>query len=94
MTHGSGDYVIAFSVHKEVRIRYRSPHAVEAKPIVRDDRLSPLFLAAKEATEEAVINSLLRATSVTGFQGHSADAIPIGRVVEICKKYGVRERSK
>ncbi|HJN08850.1 MAG: P1 family peptidase [Pirellulaceae bacterium] len=94
MTHGSGDYVIAFSVHKEVRIRYRSPHAVEAKPIVRDDRLSPLFLAAKEATEEAVINSLLRATSVTGFQGHSADAIPIDRVVEICKKYGVREGSK
>jgi len=92
MTHGSGDYVIAFSVHKEVRIRYRSSQAVETKPTFRDDRLSPLFLATKEATEEAVINSLLKATSVTGFQGRTADAIPIDRVVEICRKYGaIRE---
>jgi D-aminopeptidase len=92
MTHGSGDYVIAFSVHKEVRVRYRSAVAVERKPTVRDDRLSPLFLATKEATEEAVINSLLRATSVTGFRGRTSDAISIERVIEICKKHGaIRE---
>jgi D-aminopeptidase len=93
MTHGSGDYVIAFSTHKDVRIRYRSSQAVETKPVVRDDRLSPLFLATKEATEEAVINSLLKATSVTGFRGRAADAIPIDRVVEICKRHGaIRDR--
>ena len=88
MTHGSGDYVIAFSVHKEVRFRYRSSQAVESKPAIRDDRLSPLFLATKEATEEAVINSLLKATSVTGFRGRTSAAIPIDRVVEICRKHG------
>jgi D-aminopeptidase len=50
--------------------------------------MSPLFLGVIEATEEAIYNSLFRATSVTG-RGHTVDAIPIERTVEILKKYGV-----
>jgi D-aminopeptidase len=49
--------------------------------------MSPLFLAVIEATEEAIYNSLLRAVTVTG-SGHTVQALPIERTVEILKKYG------
>jgi D-aminopeptidase len=49
--------------------------------------MSPLFLAVIEATEEAIYNSLLRAVTVTG-SGHTVQALPIDRTVEILKKYG------
>ncbi|MEM6286101.1 MAG: P1 family peptidase [Bacteroidota bacterium] len=75
-TNGSGDYVIAFS---------NGPEA-EALP---NGALSPLFQAVAEATEEAVYNSMLRATSVTGHRG-TIEAIPVDRVVEILDAYGVR----
>jgi D-aminopeptidase len=88
MTHGSGDYVIAFSTAESVQV----PHTPEGRTrpitILRDESLSPLFQATKEATEEAVINSLLRATTVTGFKGRTSEAIPIDRLVDVCKKYG------
>lgn len=89
MTHGSGDYAIAFSTNPQVRVAHQASGPVSSKPALRDDRISPLFLAAKEAAEEAVVNSLLQATTVKGYQGHQAEAIPVDRVVEICKQYGV-----
>jgi D-aminopeptidase len=49
--------------------------------------MSPLFLACVEATEEAVYNSLLRATTVTGRAGARVEALPIDKTVEILKKY-------
>ena len=52
--------------------------------------MSPLFQAALEATEEAVYNSLLKATTVTG-NGVTAEAIPVDRVREILRKYGVTQ---
>ncbi len=48
--------------------------------------MSPLFLAVIEATEEAIYNSLLRATTTTG-RGHTVEALPIDKTVEILKKY-------
>lgn len=60
---GSGDYAIAFSV--------------EAGAAPSDDLLSPAFLATMEATEEALINSILRAETRTGFEGRVAHGIPI-----------------
>jgi D-aminopeptidase len=74
MSHGSGDYAIAFSTDRESPPRSEGP------------LLSALFVAAAEATEEAVLNSLLRATSVTGHGGHRAEAIPIERVRETLKQ--------
>ena len=50
--------------------------------------MSPLFQAVIEATEEAIINSLLKATTVTGKQKRTIEALPIDRVREILRKYG------
>jgi len=88
-SNGSGDYVVAFSTHPQCRMTERSEESVRTVPEVRNDRMSPLFLATVEATEEAVYNSMFQATDMEGRAGHKMDAIPIGRVVEICKKYGV-----
>jgi D-aminopeptidase len=52
--------------------------------------MSPLFQAVIEATEEAIINSLLKATTVTG-NGRTVEAIPIGRVRQILQKFGRQE---
>ena len=89
MTHGSGDYVIAFSTAGSVRISYGSQAKTQRREILHDEALLPLFQATREATEEAIINSLLKATTVTGTAGRTVKAIPINRVIEICKRYGV-----
>jgi D-aminopeptidase len=89
MTHGSGDYVIAFSTAPEVRASSRDGRRQRTQTTLRDSRLSPLFQAAREATEEAILNSLLRATTVEGFRKRKLEAIPIDRLVEICRRYGV-----
>ena len=49
--------------------------------------MSPLFLAVVEATEEAIYNALLRATTVTGRDGHCVEALPIDRTLEILSKH-------
>ncbi len=85
-TNGSGDYVIAFSTAPQNRIKYgeTAPRRFDFLP---NDSTSPLFLACVEATEEAVYNSLLRATTVTGRGGTRVEALPIERTIEILKKY-------
>ena len=92
MTHGSGDYVIAFSTAAEVRVDHARPGMTRTQTLLEDEALSPLFEAAREATEEAIINSLLKATEVTGYKGHDTQAIPVDRLVEICRRHGaIRE---
>jgi D-aminopeptidase len=85
-TNGSGDYVIAFSTAASVRLRHgeTSLRRVELLP---NDAISPLFLACVEATEEAVYNSLLRATTITGRAGTRVEALPLDKTIEILKKY-------
>lgn len=87
-SHSSGDYVIAFSNAESVRIPHRSEAAISTATLLRDDKLSPLFQAVAEATEEAIYNSLLRATTVRGHQGHEAQAIPVDEVKRLLKQYG------
>jgi D-aminopeptidase len=53
-----------------------------------NDAMSPLFLAAIEATEEAVYNSMFKATTMTG-NGHTVEALPIDKTVEILKEHRV-----
>lgn len=89
MTHGSGDYVIAFSTDKHSRRLYQDKKSVQSRPSIRDDSISPLFQGVKDATEESVINSLLRATTVTGQLGRRMEAIDIQQLLEICRKHGV-----
>lgn len=89
--NGSGDYAIAFSTARDVRIR---PATQSERNLPRNlkalgnDAMSPLFLAAIEATEEAIYNSLFRATTVTG-NGHKAEALPLDRTIEILRKHGL-----
>ena len=89
MTHGSGDYVISFSSDPRLRTPHEGDDAVEQRPRLRDDALSPMFQAVREATEEAVLNSIFMATTTRGQQGREVEAIPLERVVEICREHGV-----
>ena len=86
-SNGSGDYAIAFSVAREVRITSGTSPLRDVK-LLPNDAMSPLFEAAIEATEEAIINSLFRATTVTG-RGHTVEALPIDRTLEILRKYNL-----
>jgi D-aminopeptidase len=86
-SNGSGDYAIAFSTAQQVRIRSEDKASLRHVELLSNDAMSPLFLAMIEATEEAVYNSLLRATTTTG-RGHTVEALPIEKTTEILKKYG------
>lgn len=86
MSNGSGDYAIAFST------AYRIPYQSDMKPVempglIADEEMTFLFQAVEEATEEAIYNSLFMATTVRGFENHSAEAIPLDDVIRIMKKF-------
>lgn len=83
MTNGSGDYVIAFSTKNRVD----ASQDLRDIRVVGNDAMSPLFQAAIEATEEAILNSIFKATTTTG-NGRTVDALPIEKVREILKKHG------
>jgi D-aminopeptidase len=87
-SNGSGDYAIAFSTAEQVRIDSQDKSITRHVELVTNDAMSPLFEAVIEATEEAVYNSVFRATSVTG-RGHSMEALPLDKTIEILKKYNV-----
>jgi len=93
MSNGSGDYVIAFSTAEEVRIRAGERERHRQVKLLTNDALSPLFLAVIEATEEAVYNSLFRATTVKGRDGHLVEALPIERTLEIMRKYNALRKT-
>jgi D-aminopeptidase len=86
-SNGSGDYAIAFTTSTEMRTAFADAKP-RARTILPPDAVSPLFQAALEATEEAVYNSLLQATTVESRFG-KAEAIPIDRVRQILLKYNV-----
>jgi D-aminopeptidase len=87
-SNGSGDYVIAFSTALQVRIHMLDKARTRSAEVLTNDAMSPLFLAVIEATEEAIYNSMFRATSTTS-NGHTVDALPIDKTIEILKKYHV-----
>lgn len=89
MTNGSGDYVIAFSTAESVRRTPERRRALHAMDVLPNDAVSPLFQAVVEATEEAILNSLFRATTTTGHNG-TVEALPIEETLEILRRYGVR----
>lgn len=86
-SNGSGDYVIAFSTHPDVR-RPRGGLAPFDGPSLTNEAMSPLFAAAAEATEEAIYNAILKATTVESSRGR-LEAIPLDDVREILERYGV-----
>lgn len=86
-SNGSGDYVIAFSTHESLRESYQSESNMTGDRELRNDQMSPLFMAAIEATEEAIINSLFAAETMRGFQGRVIEELPVQKVLDILKKY-------
>ena len=85
MTNGSGDYAIAFSTAPDVRVR--SGENLRSVKVLGNDAMSPLFLAVIEATEEAIYNSLFRATTVKGKENRTVEALPIDETLKILRKY-------
>jgi D-aminopeptidase len=99
-SNGSGDYVIAFSTSPLVR-RHFGPGGVpltdstgtgvpgtRTTAELTNDDMSALFQGVVEATEEAIYDSLTTATTVTAREG-TAEALPIPKLLEVLKKYGV-----
>jgi D-aminopeptidase len=87
-SNGSGDYVISFSTAAAVR-RTRDAARLSTTEIGNTEELSALYEAVIESTEEAIYNSLFRATTMSG-KGGTVEAIPIDRVREILARYGIR----
>jgi D-aminopeptidase len=81
MSNGSGDFVIAFSTAQ--RVPHDPGTETRDQTVVGNDAMSPLFLATVEAVEEAVLNSLFRASTVIGVDGHTREAFPIDRLTPL-----------
>ncbi|MGI6130866.1 MAG: P1 family peptidase [Bacillota bacterium] len=90
-SNGSGDFFIAFSTAG--RIPHDSPLTAKAE-VMSNDAMSPLFLAVVEATEDAVINSMIKATTVVGRDGTMVDAIDIDQLLEVMRKYNALNWSR
>ena len=86
-SNGSGDYVIAFSTNDSLRILHSPAGPTSLQPELHNEYVTPLFMAAIEATEEAIINSLFTAESLKGFNGHEVKPLPLDLVIPIMKKY-------
>jgi D-aminopeptidase len=88
-SNGSGDYAIAVSTAEELRIPYESDDPMGGGRVLRNEQMTPLFLAVIEATEEAVLNSLFMATTVTGRAGHEVRSLPLTEIQSILETYRV-----
>lgn len=86
MTNGSGDYVIAFSTADSVRRTLDRQSEVSTYEELPNNRVSPLFQAVTEATEEAIYNALFKAETVEGHRG-VIEALPLDQVLQIMEKY-------
>jgi D-aminopeptidase len=75
--HGSGDYVIAFSTDSSGFVEHQPKQPLRTLQVLHDDAVSPLFLAAIEATEEAM----------QGFKGAKVEGLPVKKVLEIMRTY-------
>lgn len=90
MSNGSGEYAMAFSTAPSVR---RTPERradtgqLEELP---NDKVTPLFQAAMEATQEAVYNAMVAATTMTGSEGHTLNALPINDLRAILAGHGIK----
>jgi len=85
-SNASGDYAIAFSTADGMRISHRPQSRTIKTETLRNSQMSPLFLAAAEASEEAILNSMFKAHTMTGMDGHKIEALPLDKVKEIMKE--------
>ncbi|MGW8121379.1 DmpA family aminopeptidase [Roseivirga echinicomitans] len=88
-SNGSGDYVIAASTAETMRIPYQTSDKFDSGDVLRNDNMTSIFMATIEATEEAIINSLFMAETLSGRDGNTRQKLPMDKVLPILKKYGV-----
>lgn len=85
-SNGSGDYAIAFSTAPQVRVYANDKSTTRKIELLTNDAMSPLLEAVIEATEEAVYNSMFKATTMTG-NGHSVPALPIEETARVLRNH-------
>jgi D-aminopeptidase len=85
-SNGSGDYAIAFSTAPQLRIHTSEKPPTRHVELLTNDAMSPLFLAVIEATEEAIYNSMFRATTMSG-NGHTVEGLPMDKTIEILREH-------
>jgi D-aminopeptidase len=85
-SNGSGDYVVAFSTDATIRVKHNSEALLQQGNVLVNDAMSPLFMAAIEATEEAVLNSLFMAETMKGKNERTIEALPINKVLQLRPK--------
>ena len=82
--NSSGDIFLAFATGNDLRPNNGAPLNVQMLP---NEQIDPLFHATAEATEEAILNALCAAETMTGFQGHRVHALPVEEVREIWQQF-------
>jgi L-aminopeptidase/D-esterase-like protein len=82
--NGSGDIFIAFS---SANPRAAAVAGTASLSMLPNDRLNPVFEAAVQATEEAIVNAMIGAETMTGVDGHTVSALPHDRLREVLRKY-------
>jgi len=82
--NGSGDIFLAFSTANRGADKTPGPNSVLT---VSNERISPLFTATVEATEEAIVNAMVAAETMTGRDGHIVNALPHEQLMQVLKKY-------
>ena len=82
--NGSGDIFIAFST---ANLRAATPDAVTDLKMLPNDRIEPVFAATVQATEEAIVNAMVAAETMTGFANHTVIALPHDRLREVLRRY-------
>ncbi len=85
-SNSSGDYAIAFSTAPGLRILQNSSSPTQKIEILQNSRMSPLFMAAAEAAEEAILNSLFKAQSMQGQNGRKVEALPLDKLKKIMEE--------
>ena len=81
---GSGDIFVAFST---ANTGMASPKGIHDLKMLPNDSLDPIFLATVRATEEAVVNAMVAADTMTGINNHTVIALPHDKLREVLKKY-------
>jgi D-aminopeptidase len=83
--NSSGDIFVAFSTANPHADKEPGPNTIET---VSNARISPLFSATVEATEEAIVNAMVGATTMAGADGHRVVALPHDELQKVLRKYG------
>ena len=87
-SNGSGDFVIAFSTNEAMRVDHNAEKlAKQTMSVVRNDDMTPIFMATIEATEEAIINSLFAAHDTPTYNGRVIKALPLDKVMEMMREH-------